>query len=415
MDQTILLWMEEEGGGTWVPISRVGSAGGILGGPIGASLMGFVDAAFSPGGNRIAGHGYGGSVHFWTRVPVARRAGGGATAVADGGGADDDGGGGGVADGRVPEDEDEVEDGASPSTARWVADPCITGHFQSVEDLAWDTNGEYLLSASSDQTTRLWTEVPTAAVAADRLWCGRWVEVGRPQVHGYDMTSIACIGGVGSDDGVDGDGGGDGEPRFRFVSGADEKVLRVFDAPASTLRLLRSISRHRNAVASKWGDAPPSEEGFGIANRSSSSSSWRFERAFMPSLGLSNKATADADLESGKFSGPVNDDDPAQTSGAVEGQNSLKLPSERDLGVTTLWPEARKLFGHESELVCLDSYRAPAGKGESSLVASSCKARNDVASAAIRLWDARKGKCVGILKVRHVSVDFFVVSPHSIL
>ena len=92
-------------------------------------------------------------------------------------------------------------------------------------------------------------------------------------MHGYDMTSIACIGGVGSDDGVDGDGGGDGEPRFRFVSGADEKVLRVFDAPASTLRLLRSISRHRNAVASKWGDAPPSEEGFGIANRSSSSSS----------------------------------------------------------------------------------------------------------------------------------------------
>ncbi len=137
----------------------------------------------------------------------------------------------------------------------------------------------------------------------------------------------------------------------------------------------------------------------------------------MPSLGLSNKATADADLESGKFSGPVNDDDPVQTSGGVEGRNSVewKLPSERDLGVTTLWPEARKLFGHESELVCLDSYRAPAGKGESSLVASSCKARNDVASAAIRLWDARKGKCVGILKVRDVSIDFFVVSPHSIL
>ena len=75
MDQT--LGTEEEGGGTWVPISRVGSAGGILGGPIGASLMGFVDAAFSPGGNCIAGHGYGGSVHFWTHVPVARRAGDG--------------------------------------------------------------------------------------------------------------------------------------------------------------------------------------------------------------------------------------------------------------------------------------------------------------------------------------------------
>ena len=58
MDRTILLWMEESNdgdaavaatgvaasGGVWVPISRVGSAGGILGGSIGASLMGFVDA-----------------------------------------------------------------------------------------------------------------------------------------------------------------------------------------------------------------------------------------------------------------------------------------------------------------------------------------------------------------------------------
>ena len=39
-------------------------------------------------------------------------------------------------------------------------------------------------------------------------------------------------------------------------------------------------------------------------------------------LRVPDKATADADLESGKFSGPVNDDDPAQTSGGVEGRGS---------------------------------------------------------------------------------------------
>ena len=82
MDRTILLWMEEEysevgdgvgrggggGDGIWTPISRVGSAGGILGGSLGASLIGFVDAAFSPDASRIVGHGYGGSVHFWTQA-----------------------------------------------------------------------------------------------------------------------------------------------------------------------------------------------------------------------------------------------------------------------------------------------------------------------------------------------------------
>lgn len=376
MDRTILLWMEEVcsnegytkgaiGGGVWTPISRVGSAGGILGGSLGASLMGFVDASFSPDASRIAGHGYGGSIHFWTQVQHFKRA----IEI--------------ELDGDVNNAEEDDNDALV--TARWVADPCITGHFRSVEDLSWDPNGEYLLTTSADQTTRLWTEVPISATSC------RWVEVGRPQVHGYDMTSIVCIGGtvdssIGENSGV--------EPRHRFVSGADEKVLRVFDAPASTLRLLRSIKQSRNAIQ---GTGNPSEQ---ESDNNPSVSIWRVERAFMPSLGLSNKASADTDQESSKYSGPVNDDAFAQTLDTVERSSiELKLPSERDLGVTTLWPEVGKLFGHESELVCLDAYRAPIGSNESTLVASSCKARNDVESAAIRLWDAGKGKCVGILKV----------------
>jgi len=366
MDRTILLWMEEDG--VWVPISRVGSAGGILGGSIGASLMGFVDAAFSPDADRIVGHGYGGSVHFWTQdVPSE------------------------AMDTEDPvEDEAEMEEEDAMVSARWVADPCITGHFRTVEDMAWDPNGEYLLTTSADQTTRLWTEVPTMTAAKNKGQSNRWVEVGRPQVHGYDMTSIVCIG--GNSNHID----EEGEPCHRFASGADEKVLRVFDAPASTLRMLESIQGLRSTAG------PSSGEDSG----ESQPSSWRVERAFLPSLGLSNKATADTDQESSKFAGPTSNDNETLdvVAGEGDGNNSLQLPSERDLGVTTLWPETRKLFGHESELVCLDAYRPlSVSTGESTLVASSCKARNDVASAAIRLWDSKKGKCVGILKGGHRS------------
>lgn len=385
MDRTILLWMEEDpspeeggggaAGGVWVPVSRVGSAGGILGGSVGASLMGFVDAAFSPGADRIAGHGYGGSLHFWTRE--------------------------GSSEGRAGTVGNEAEKAAEEdalATARWVADPCITGHFRPVVDMAWDPDGDYLLTVSSDQTTRLWTEVPVTSEAQ----C-RWVEVGRPQVHGYDMTSIVCIG--GTSDGGDANISERGEPRHRFVSGADEKTLRVFDAPASTLRTIYSIKRSRSLSPSEGGS---SKNGPASWIGADAVFGHRVERAYLPSLGLSNKATADADQENSKYAGPVsNDDEFADT--VVEHAKSvaLKLLSERDLGVTTLWPETRKLFGHESELVCLDAYRAPPPTGATgvettTLVASSCKARNDVASAAIRLWDSKKGKCVGILKVSAV-------------
>lgn len=320
--------------------------------------MGFVDARFSPNCNRIVGHGYGGSIHLWTQEELERVE--------------------AMETDEEKQETDEEED--ELLNARWVADPCITGHFRSVEDMAWDPQGEYLLTTSTDQTTRLWAEVMVGS--SER----RWVEVGRPQVHGYDMTSIACVGGADatSDDGV---------PRHRFISGADEKVLRVFDAPVSTLRLLRSLKESRLA---SYGDSnsAPNED----------SASWRVERAFLPSLGLSNKATADQEQESSKFSGPTNDDEFAESLDTLERKHvGFTLPSERDLGVTTLWPETRKLFGHESELVCLDSYRAPLESDEPTLVASSCKARNDVASAAIRLWNAKDGKCVGILKGGHRS------------
>lgn len=53
-----------------------------------------------------------------------------------------------------------------------------------------------------------------------------WHEVARPQIHGYDMSCLAFVNGV----------------HHRFVSGAEEKVIRVFDAPRTFISTLAAIT-----------------------------------------------------------------------------------------------------------------------------------------------------------------------------
>lgn len=51
-----------------------------------------------------------------------------------------------------------------------------------------------------------------------------WHEISRPQIHGYDMQCLTMVG------------------CFQYVSGADEKVLRVFKAPRNFVENLANIS-----------------------------------------------------------------------------------------------------------------------------------------------------------------------------
>lgn len=332
MDRTILIWSPFTG--VWTPLTRVGSAGGILGGSIGSTLLGFVNVAVEPeSGTSLVGHAYGGALHVWH---VEQE------------------------DDRQEEAELSLEDVAM--RIKWKAMLCITGHFEGATDLCWEAErGDYLLTVGADQTCRLWAPVSTQDDSGDV-----WVELARPQVHGYDLTAVASLSSAQ-------------HPHF-YISGADEKEARVFDAPISTLRLLEMI----------YGEE--SKEDSGIS---------RVERAYIPSLGLSQKASAVDGAEM----------DTSETDVvAVKEEAYLRLPLERDLGVISLWPEVRKLFGHNTELFCLASIvSARSGpKFESSpyandvLVASSTKAR-DVDDAAIRLWDAEKGKCIQVLSGGHRS------------
>ena len=122
----------------------------------------------------------------------------------------------------------------------WSAEVVGGGHQEGVVDISWERKGRYLLSVGRDQTARvhaLWQEK------------GVWQEVARPQVHGYDMSCCAML----SD--------------HKYVSGAEEKVLRAFSAPSNFLDNLSKITGQKVEVGTRLAQG-----------------------ASTPSLGLSNKA-----------------------------------------------------------------------------------------------------------------------------
>lgn len=350
MDRSIFLWTASaEEDGIWTPLTRVGSAGGILGGPVGASLLGYCRVAVEPVfGRCLVGHAYGGALHVWSLDDSALKESSSCEPTSDG---------------------LSLEERAS--LIKWRATPCVTGHFGSVADICWEAErGDYLLSVGKDQTCRMW-----APVGAN----GVWIEVGRPQVHGYDLTGVTSL---SSRD----------HPHL-LVTGADEKELRVFDAPKTTLRVLKAVA--------------------GIESMEESGLIQRVDRAYIPSLGLTNKANADdrADEDG--------DDDKQHelvTQERLTGDQlftQTRILMERDLGAESIWPEVRKLFGHNSELYCLAStlgartakcYYTPLTTAflDPVYVASSTKAR-DVEAAAIRLWSVHEGKCAQVLAGGHKS------------
>jgi elongator complex protein 2 len=69
---------------------------------------------------------------------------------------------------------------------------------------------------SLDQTTRMFGEWKRNGLKT-------WHEMARPQIHGYDLNAISSL------------------PDWKFVSGADEKVLRVFQTSKSTANLITRL------------------------------------------------------------------------------------------------------------------------------------------------------------------------------
>ena len=216
---------------------------------------------------------------------------------------------------------------------RWLQDIAISGHVKEVTGLVWSQDGGYLLSTSADQTTRLHAEWRRGEEIS-------WHEFARPQIHGYDLNCIDTLG------------------NSRFVSGADEKLLRVFEEPKAIALLLRKLCRIEGSPQ----DQLP-------------------EIADIPVLGLSNKAVQAMDNHSTKIA------DRELSEGAdswpelhKSGLGLDKPPFEDHLARQTLWPESEKLYGHGFEISTL------AANHDGTLIATACRA-SSIQHAVIRIYE----------------------------
>ncbi|KAJ0398778.1 hypothetical protein ATCC90586_001302 [Pythium insidiosum] len=209
----------------------------------------------------------------------------------------------------------------------------LNGHCSAVTDLSWSPRGDYLLSTSLDQTTR----VIAPFHAMNETNPTSWHEISRAQVHGYDINCATFLSATpeGRND--------------RFVCGADEKILRVFEAPDSVQNLVQAMQGHRRDS----GDA---------------STEPRIQHAYLPELSLTNKNADDSDK--GVSGGHAVLDDAGHVCVAVGDTLARK----------TLWPEQRKLYGHGNEILCA------ASNHQGTLVASACKSREE-RFATIWLWN----------------------------
>ncbi|RSL46287.1 hypothetical protein CEP53_010393 [Fusarium sp. AF-6] len=293
-DNSLAIWEADPSSGIWVSMARLGEISREKGATTATgSTGGFWTGLWSPDGKSVACLGRTGSWRRWEYVP---------------------------------------------SEDTWRPCIAITGHTRAVTGITWAKNGEYLLSTSSDQTTRLHTRW-------NRPGQETWHEMSRPQIHGYDLNCIDSLG------------------ASQFVSGADEKLMRVFSEPKAVASMLNRLAGIGGGVdVQSMPDA-----------------------ANMPVLGLSNKAidTVEDDQEIQ----PIDDRDrDAMDPASVVKKSYLEIehpPFEETLSRHTLWPETEKLYGHGYEISCL------AASHDGSLVASACKA-SSTNHAVIRLFETNR-------------------------
>ncbi|XP_043668113.1 probable elongator complex protein 2 [Vespula pensylvanica] len=289
LDKSMIIWEPDPTTGIWYETVRVGEVGG--------NSLGFYTCKFSPDGLNILAHSYHGSFHIWQY---------------------------------------------SSSAEDWIPRFAPNGHFGEVVDLCWDPKGRFLITTSTDQTTRIHAPYKDGLTEL-------WHEIGRPQVHGYNMACLAIL-----------------KP-YMFASGAEEKVVRIFTAPSNFKKYLTQIANtddFENMVA---------------------------EGANVPALGLTNKAIFDTEVK--------------KNENCLKNEDYNPL-TEEELMQDTLWPELQKLYGHGYEIFSM------AARYDGVLLATACRSTSPEYSTII-LWDTKIWSQIQKLSFHQLTVTQLSFSPNG--
>ncbi|XP_076167663.1 elongator complex protein 2 [Ptiloglossa arizonensis] len=292
LDKSMIIWEPDEITGIWSEKVRVGEVGG--------NSLGFYGCKFSGNGLNILAHGYQGSFHIWEYLDNVRN---------------------------------------------WIPKSIPSGHFAEVVDLCWDPKGRFLISTSADQTTRIHAPWKNKTIEF-------WHEIGRPQVHGYDISCLVML------------------TPYMFASGAEEKVVRIFTAPITFKNYLMKIAivdDFQNTIA---------------------------DSASVPALGLTNKAIFNDNI---KVKEAISDD--------FKNEDYIP-PTEEELMQNTLWPELQKLYGHGYEIFSI------AAKHDGSLLATACKSTSPEHSS-ILLWNTNTWTQIQKLTSHQLTVTQMEFSPND--
>ncbi|KYQ93304.1 WD-40 repeat-containing protein [Tieghemostelium lacteum] len=304
-------------------------------GDMGGNILGLYGSVFSPTSQYMLSHGYNGAFHFWK---------------------------------------------FSSSEKKWEPQIIVSGHFGPVQDLMWSPDYSYFISCSSDRTLRLFSEWKDKETQENRKI---WNEIARPQIHGYDLECFTFV----------------HKKSHLLVSGAEEKIMRVFVGSQNFVDTLYNISK---VVPSKSDQTP------------------RPLAANQPSLGLSNKPYFKEGELVENIEGINIQEQQAQNNevslpsggGGEDGEGGgdfyddqipfnpevlTEPPFEEHLLQSSLWPEIFKLYGHGNEMVTV------ASSFDGQYLASSCRASSPD-QATVRIWNCSNWKEVANLKGHTLSV-----------
>ncbi|KAI9576037.1 probable elongator complex protein 2 [Glossina fuscipes] len=309
IDKTLIIWQFSEEEGIWMEKVRLGEVGGCS--------LGFFGGKFSTDGCSVLGHSYEGALHIWSKSPNNENL--------------------------------------------WTPQVVVGGHFDDVRNLAWERQGEYLLSGSADQTTRIHAPWRQSGCKEET-----WHELARPQVHGYDIQALALL------------------TRYRFATGAQEKIVRIFQAPSNFVENFKFISKVENDSDDLVLESLP-------------------EGASVPCLGLSNKGVYNIIRGESLETSHIKDEYPENY---FVSHSFETPPQEETLKQNTLWPEIQKLYGHGYEIYAL------AASSDGRILASSCKSTN-AENAQIILWNTSNWKQIQKLSSHYLTITQMRFSPNG--